>query len=285
MSEEVLMHCDDGVELAGTLTTPAETPRAVVVMAAAMGVPRRFYGALARYLASRDIAVLTFDYRGIGDSRLDRGQTAATRLEDWGRYDIDAAIRTAGEKVQAPVFLAGHSCGGQLFGLAPQSVRLRGAILVSAQLANSHLWPMPSRLGVFALWHLVIPALSVGRSIFPARRLGISSVDVPSGVTAQWARWARHRDYLFSPELGIDVQRYAQFDFPVLAYEIDDDSYAPAAAVQALLRKLPRTRQRVEILRAPQDGVGAIGHFGFFREKMRDRFWPRLADWVLAAAS
>lgn len=283
MGEEIRIQCNDGVQLAGTLTTPT-TPRATVVMAAAMGVPRGFYGPLARYLASRDIAVLTFDYRGVGDSRLDASRTAATRLEDWGRYDIDAALRTAGQQVRAPLFLAGHSCGGQLMGLAPESARLRGAILVSAQLADWRLWPMPARIGVFAPWHLVIPVLSAGRSVFPARRLGISSVDVPSGVTAQWARWARHRGYLFSPGLGIDVHRYAQFDFPLLAYQVDDDNYAPATAVDALLRRLPATKQHLVKLHQSDVGVGAIGHFGFFREKMRDRFWPALADWVLQNA-
>src|ERR1041385_3858142 len=96
----IQIDCADGFALRGTLfegdTAGAINgggPAGAVVIASAMGVPRRFYQNFARYLAERGFAAATFDYRGIGDSSDGPVRGARIRMEDWGRLDIDAALR------------------------------------------------------------------------------------------------------------------------------------------------------------------------------------------------
>ena len=284
--EEIRIRCSDGFLLAGTLFKPEKPPAGVVVIASAMGVPKKFYHPFAGFLSENGISALTFDYRGVGESELNGINGAGVTLHDWGHLDIDAALSESSNRFgKSPLYLLGHSCGGQLFGLAPSSTKLSGVIFISAQIPNWRLWPLPYNLGMLAMWYVLIPALSFGNSTFPARRFGISSVDVPSGATAQWARWARQPGYLFNGKLNLDTSRYRNFSFPLLAWIFDDDIYAPEKSVRALLARMPGTDIAIKKINGLTSGLGRIGHFGFFREKMRNSLWPEIPEWILSLSN
>lgn len=261
--------CADGERIAGDRFA-ATAPKAQAVIAPAMGVPRGFYRRFAEYLAGRGVAVTTFDYR-------DR---PGTRMADWGRLDLEAVL--AAMDSAPPAFLIGHSCGGQLVGLAPSCRRLAGLIFVAAQSAYWGHWRGRGRLGMWSLGHVLIPLLARGRH-FPARRLGMFPIDPPAGVIADWGRWMRRPRYLFDPREGLDTTACRDLARPALVYGFDDDGYAPPAAIDALLTEYPKltaTRRQT----GPAETGAAVGHMGFFRESVRDTLWRPTADWLLTAA-
>lgn len=277
-TETLTLNCADGYPLAATLFR-ATVPRGVVVLAPALGVPRRFYAAYAAFLAQQGFTALSFDYRGSGDSAEGPLRGRELRMADWGRLDIAAALDWAGSELRpARLFLVGHSAGAQLPGLAPQSERLDGMIFVAGSAPHLRHYP-PRAWPMLALtWYLLGPLLAAGRDDFPARRTGLGSTRVAAGVVAQWARWARSRDYLFDVAHGLDTRRYARLALPLLSYAFDDDAYAPPAAVEALLRHYPAAR--IERRQVPRPARGAIGHFGFFREACAETLWRESADWL-----
>lgn len=282
MSEAIHLKTADGQTLAATAYHPATAPAGAVVIASALGVPQKVYGNFAAYLAERGLLALTFDYRGIADSRLNGIKGSDVRFADWGAQDIEAALAwLLAQTADTPLFLVGNSCGGQLFGLAPSSEKLAAAVFVAAQTAYWGNWPMPGRLQMGLMFNAVIPLLSLGNS-FPARRIGMSSINAPAGATRQWARWGRLPRYLFDPRSGVDASRYTQLKLPVLAYGFDDDNFAPAAAIDALCRELPAADiERRQVNPANIDGK-PIGHFGFFRDRHRDGLWQETAEWLEA---
>ena len=280
--EEIRIRFSDGFLLAGTLFKPEKPPAGVVVIASAMGVPKRFYHPFAGFLSENGLAALTFDYRGVGESELKGIDGAGVTLHDWGHLDIDAALRESSNHFgELPLYLLGHSCGGQLFGLAPSSTKLSGVIFISAQIPNWRLWPFPYNLGMLAMWYILIPALCFGHSTFTSRKFATSSVDVPSETTARFARWARQPGYLFNDKFNLDTSRYHNFSFPLLAWIFDDDIYAPEKSVRALLARMPGTDIEIKKINGLSSGLGRIGHFGFFREKMRNNLWPEIPEWIL----
>ncbi len=277
--DEISIYCHDGISLSGTTFAPEETPKSAVIIASALGVPRRFYEPFATFLAGHGHLSLTFDYRSVGDSVVD--DPATVTFEQWGRLDMDAAMTTARQWFDPKkLILVGHSCGGQLFGLAPASRALSGVVMVAASLANTRYWPVARRPGLHLLWRLLIPLLCRIGPTFPARKLGFSSTDVASGVMAQWARWARHRDYLFTPGLGLDVSRYPRFDCPILAYGFSDDPYAPRKSIEALLAHFPTAAVEFRHMRPDDLGAGTIGHFGFFKGRMQEHLWLETVHWL-----
>jgi predicted alpha/beta hydrolase len=97
-------------------------------------------------------------------------------------------------------------------------------------------------------------------------------------VAREWAGWCRHPGYIVGA-LGAQ-EAYARFAAPMLAYAIADDSYAPAAAVDAFLELYPNAVRKLERVDPAQLGGGPIGHFGFFRERFKDTLWKDAADWM-----
>ena len=277
---EIQFPCADNYTLSGTAFVGADSNGRAVVITSALGVPRKFYTPLAGYLAGLGFDVLTFDYRGIGGSRKGPVRGSKMRMEDWGRLDIDAALGWAMRELKpSKLFLIGHSAGAQLAGLAANSEKLDGLIFASVSSAHPGHWPMPARLPLLGMMHVLVPLLSFGRDFHP--RVGaLSSMPVPAGVTAQWARWARTPGYLFDAAHAIDRSGYARLRKPVLAFHFDDDDYGPLPAHEAILAAYANctiTRRRIK----SAEYGGKIGHFGYFRERLRDTLWKQTADWLL----
>jgi predicted alpha/beta hydrolase len=279
-ANEIVFQAEDGRQLAGTAWEPAPVEGAVVI-ASATGVPRRIYRGLAAHLAEDGMAVLTFDYRGIGDSRDRPLRSDPATLEQWGRLDLEAALGWMRQRHPGlPLLLVGHSAGGQLIGLAPSSRHLTAALTIGAQMGWSGNWPWPSRALMWSFWHLVIPPLAAAVGFLPMRSMG-QGEDLPSGVARQWARWGRRRNYLFD-DLGPEVrQAYAALSFPLRALHIADDGYAPRRGVEQLASFYGGGVHEVLTLEPQALGVPRIGHFGWVRPEFRESLWTAIRQWLV----
>lgn len=253
--------------------------RGGVCIAPALGVPSRFYLPFARFLAERGFAAAVFDYRGSGTSSSGPQRGREMRMEHWGRLDIDAVLGWMRRELKPRrLFLVGHSAGAQLPGLAPESESLDAMVCVAGSAPHLRHYPLRSWPLLGLTLYVLGPLLSFGRDRFPAQRTGLGTTGVAAGVVAQWTRWARSRDYLFDPVHGLDTSRYARLSLPVLSYCFRDDHYATPAATDALLQRYSAARIERRLVDKPTDG--AIGHFGYFRERFRDTLWRETADWL-----
>lgn len=279
---QLTITCDDDFGLEATCFEAAGTPRAIAVVAPGLGVPRRYYGRFAEFMAIQGVATLLFDYRGVAESRPQPGQEALIDMARWGRQDIDAAIRSAAALYPGtPIFLIGHSCGGQLFGLAPSCEQLAGAILISATLPHTSRYPRPDRYALALLWRVVIPLFKRGAGQTPTSVPGMSGAIAPKAVFRQWASWCRSRDYLFDARFGLDTTHYAAMTAPVLSISISDDELAPQEAIQPLLDRFSSAHVERRVVDTLHVGFGSIGHMGFFRTKTRDALWFPVLNWML----
>lgn len=281
--ESVHVRARDGYELAGDLFLPPGAPRAAVLVAPAMGVPRGFYAPFAAFLARQGMAALTLDYRGIGGSRRGGLRGLGASLRDWGERDLAGAVdHLAGRVPGVPLLWVGHSVGGQLLGLL-EDAPLAGALLVGAQSGYWRHWSGAWRWRVFLLWHALIPGLVPLLGRLPAAVLG-GGEDVPPGVAREWATWGRHPDYLMSyagPRGGLGFARLAA---PVVAYAVSDDVFAPRASVEALLGFYATAPTELREVRPAALGARQVGHFGFFRARFEETLWRDAALFLTRAA-
>jgi len=266
----------DGVLLAATLLEPARPNGAALLLNSGTGIPRQFYGAFARHLAGHGFAVLTYDYRGIGESQVPRSAT----MEQWGAIDqpsmIDHLVRLRpGEAVG----LVGHSLGGQVLGLADNISRVRAAVLVCSQSGHWRHWPRGRRrLRMLALWWLLIPGLTAATGRFPGSWIG--TADLPAGIARSWARWGRSPHYVCDAHGGALRPHNDDVDCPIRWLSFSDDALAPFDAVEALRPYYPGASVERRHL-APRDlGVETVGHFGFFRKSMPRGAWDEIAGWL-----
>jgi len=249
-----------------------------VVINGAAAVPQSYYRRFAEHLAASSYRVLTYDYRGIGASRPDRLRGFRASMTDWAMYDARAALDASRrEDPELPLVLVGHSFGGQLLGLLDETREAKGAVLVGAQLGYYGHWPMPERLRLALIWKALIPGLTRMFGYLPGKA-GLGE-DLPRRVAEEWASWCSHPDYLVS-EHPFARTRFARFDRPTLFYSFTDDTFAPEAAVDALIARLASAELSHRRLHPRELGAEVIGHFGFFRPRFADSLW-REARWFI----
>jgi predicted alpha/beta hydrolase len=254
--------------------------RGTILINPATGVRQGYYRPFAEFLAERGWRVLTFDNRGIGGSRPASLRGFRARMQDWAELDSEGMLLWLVERYPgAPTLLVGHSFGGQALGLMPAARQLDGALLVAVQSGYWGHWPLWHWPRSLFLWYLMIPITTTMLGYFPARRLGLGE-DQPAGVARQWAYWGRHRDYLLRDGNAAWRAGYEALTLPILGLGLSDDSFAPRRAMAAILALYSRAEVEHRHIVPRQRGLGAVGHFGFFRPRFRATLWEEAAAWL-----
>jgi putative redox protein len=125
-----------GSKLAARLDLPAE-PRAFALFAHCFTCGKDIFAAarIAEGLTARGIAVLRFDFTGIGSSE---GEFANTNFSS-NVQDLMAAVDYLRENFSAPALLIGHSLGGAaVLAAAPQVPEAVGVVTIGAPSSAAH---------------------------------------------------------------------------------------------------------------------------------------------------
>jgi len=282
-SNTAQIKCDDGYPLALSVYA-SDSHKGVVIIASAIGVPQSFYRRYAQFLCRQGYAVITFDYRGTGDS-ICPGQNLDVRIEDWGTKDVKAVIEYAKafatkQGMGDALYYVGHSIGGQILGLADNAGQLSRIVMVAASAAYWGRWPFPANLKMWFVVKMLIPMLVTGRQAFPAKRLGLGDMVLPAAVVKQWARWMGKTDYLFCKSFQLDVSNYPRLRQPILLYGFEDDELVPPASLSRMLRYFPGAPTETRMVHPESMGQKRIGHSGFFRDSLENSLWLESLRWL-----
>ncbi len=277
-ASEMTFKARDGYALAGTEFLPGGPVRAAVVLNSATAVPRRIYRGFAEYLAERGLAVLTYDYRGIANSRPASLVGFPARMRDWAALDATAALdHVRARWPDVPVYAVGHSFGGQTIGLLPNNSELARVLMIAAQAGYWRLFQWPENYRILAMMNL-------GRLItnlfgYTPGWAGIGE-DLPRGVFLEWAGWVMSKRYFLDDPTLPELANFPRYRGPLRAIGIDDDPWAPPVAIDLLLSGFTGTQPQHQQIDPRALGAGPIGHFGFFRPVHRDTLWRAAADWL-----
>lgn len=160
--------------------SPDSSARAVVIINSAIAVTARLYQHFAKFLCENNYIVITYDYRGMGNSRL--SHKGETDLITWTRKDFAGIIEFVRTSFQGMhLLLIGHSFGGQLPRLCPQIRYVKGMLAICAQCGYWRLWPLPHRWALFFLWYLFMPITTKFLGFFPAKIIGLGE-NLPAGA-------------------------------------------------------------------------------------------------------
>jgi predicted alpha/beta hydrolase len=290
--DEISFPATDGYSLGATLFLPRGAKRHAVLINSATAVPRKVYRGFAGYLARRGCAVLTYDYRGIGDSRqkslVGYNQPKSlvgfkASMSDWAALDITAAVAWMRQRYKnLPLTYVGHSFGGQALGLLGNNSEVARALLIAAQAGYWKLMDQPERYRVYAMLNFVGTPLT--RALGYAPGWGGVGMDLPKGVFEQWTRWVMSPRYLFDEQNLCALQNFPKNQGALRALCLSDDPWATRAAVELLCSGFTSIKPEILTI-APADADAArIGHLGFFRPEHRDTLWRGAAEWLEATA-
>jgi len=290
-ADDITVPAVDGYKLRATLFLPRGAKSHAVLINSATATPRKIYRGFAGYLARRGCAVLTYDYRGIGDSRQKavEGYNQPKSLvgfkasmSDWAALDVTAAVNWMRERYhQLPLGYVGHSFGGQALGLLSNNTEVSRALLIAAQAGYWKLMALPERYRVFAMLNFV--GLPLTRLLgYAPGWMGLGE-DLPKGVFEQWVRWVVSERYLFTDPRLPGLTNFANYRGALRALCISDDPWATRPAVEMLCAGFTSIEPEILTVTPADVGAAKIGHFGFFRPEHRGSLWRGGAEWIQAA--
>lgn len=271
----------DGYPLGGFIWRHIRTDptRPVVIINAATSVRCRHYSRFADYLFANGFDVITYDYRGIGESRCGSLRGFKASWSDWGSLDFEAILQRAQREFPGqPIDVVGHSFGGCAAGLGASGAVIRRLVTVGAQFAYWRDYAASGRWRMVGKWHVLMPLVTALFGYFPGKRLGWLE-DTPAGVVRDWSTpTPRYETRPSARALG--ELAFARVTAQVLAISITDDPFGTVPAIERLLNYFDRS-ERTHLRIAPSDiGETQVGHFAFFRSEYEDRLWPIALAWL-----
>ena len=271
----------DGFTLGGFTWRHAvrDSARPVIIINAATSVRCRHYSRFADYLHAHGFDVISYDYRGIGESRPASLKGLRASWSDWGALDFEAMLKRAQREFPGqPIDVVAHSFGGCAAGLGASGKAIRRLVTVGAQFAYWRDYAPAHRWRMLGKWHLVMPLLTMLYGYFPGKRLGWLE-DTPAGVVRDWSTPTARYEKRPSGR-GLHVKTFAAVKAQVLAISISDDPYGTIPAIERLLDYFTHSR-KTHLRIAPEDiGQAEVGHFAFFRSAYQATLWPIALSWL-----
>lgn len=279
--EKLNISCEDGYSLSARFyphhTATASTP---VLICPATGITQNFYHAFASWLAEQGHPVLSFDFRGIGESLYGPLKKSQASIQDWGQLDIPAAIEVLCHKTQSDqITLLGHSAGGQLLGIVPNYKKVNCCIAIAG--STGHIRGLKGRTKTMApvMFHVIFPISSFFKGYGATKMLGMGD-NLPRKVAKQWAEFCSRPGYVTNA-IGKTIFEdfHQQIKIPFTAFWASDDEIATKANVKDLLRLYPNAQTNMIELNPQQYGHNTIGHMQMFK-KSHQNLWPLIKQQI-----
>lgn len=246
-----------------------------VIVGPATAVAQTYYIKFCAYLAEQGFDVLSFDFRGIGQSVnrsiRDYGNVG---FSDWAESDYPAVIEFMHAQFPGqPLYIVGHSVGGWMPGATRASHRIDGILGVAALSAYWPLMARPYRYGHWLTWHVVVPLTTSLFGYWPGWA-GLK-MDVSRKLAREFSQWAKSPGFVFDAPQFDARGNAVKFTGHLHLLQLEDDPWGTPEAVSALQEHYPNAKTNVMETVHPRDfGGRPIGHLNFFRSVHKDTLWP-----------
>ena len=276
--EQFNISCKDGYSLSARFYPSTDkSDLEPILICPATGITQNFYHDFATWLSQQGHSVLTFDFRGIGESLHGPLKQSKASIQDWGQLDIPAAIETLLSKTQQEkVILIGHSAGGQLLGIVPNYNKVAKVIAVSG--STGHIKGLKGRTKVMApvMFKLIFPISNLIQGYGATQFLGMGQ-NLPKRVAQQWAQFCSQPGYVTNAiNKTIFDDFHQKIECPITVFWSSDDEIATEANVKDLLRLYPNAKTEMHELKPNDLGYKSIGHMLMFR-KSHQSLWSIIA--------
>ncbi len=275
--ETFWMACKDGYQLAAHFY-PAQSKQLAnpVLICPATGITKNFYHSFASWLSEQGYDVLSFDFRGIGDSLHGPLKQSGATINDWGTLDIPCAIDTLLGKTQAQqVTLLGHSAGGQLLGIVPNFHKVAKVVAVAG--STGHVKGLKGKTKFLApvMFNVIFPISSALKGYAATQFIGMGE-NLPKKVAQQWREFCSHPGYVKNA-IGKTIFQdfHTEISCPITSIWASDDEIATERNVEALLKLYPNAPTKMLELNPIKLGYKSIGHMLMFK-KSHQKLWSLL---------
>lgn len=255
----------DQYKLSAHIFEPENPQQKIVLINSATGVRQQIYFSLAQYFSEHGFTVITYDYRGIGQSKPRKMKGFSASMKLWGNTDYRAVTEFIKIKFKGyRKFCLGHSVGALILGLNPDSVMFDEFIFVGTQNAFVGNLKLRTRLEAYLGFGLAQPLTTSLLGYFPANWFGLGE-SLPAGSAFDWRtlilnKKSTNRLLEESPDFSRELHQ------KVLVLWAEDDSWVTEKGVKSLLKNTyPNLKPFYRLIKTSESDQKEIGHINFFR--------------------
>jgi len=264
--KELILKTSDNFPLSVKVFEPKISNGKVLLINSATGVKQQVYFSFARYFAENGFTVITYDYRGIGESKPKKLAGFAANMRIWGTVDFKTLtdyIRH--EYPDESKYCLGHSVGALIVGMNQDSAIFSKFIFVATQDAQLSNLSFKVALTGFLGFGIALPILSEIFGYFPAHRFGLGE-SLPKGVAYDWKTLIINKKSTKRLYEKIGANNAENLDQETLIIYAEDDPWVTMKGMENLMKNvypnLRKTYRKVWVKESPKL---EIGHVNFFR--------------------
>ena len=276
--KELILNTSEQISLSVKVFEPATSNKKLVLINSATGVKQQIYFSFAKYLAEHGFVVITYDYRGIGESKPTKMKGFDSSMRIWGTVDF----KTLTDFIQKDYpeytkFCLGHSVGALILGMNEYSKNFEKFIFVGTQ--DAYIGNLTFSVAVTALlgFGIALPVMTHFFGYFPAHRFGLGE-SLPKGVAFDWQTLILNKKSTsrLYEKIGENISKeLTQNTFIIHA---EDDTWVTQKGMRNLLKNVyPNLKTTYREVKVSESEKHEIGHVNFFRS-YNQKLWKIVLD-------
>lgn len=262
----------DDYVLSAHLFEPERSNGKFLLVNSATGVKQQVYFSFASFFAERGFTVLTYDYRGIGESKPHKMKGFEANMRIWGSRDYKAVTDFIKNKYpDFEKYVLGHSVGALILGMNEDSQMFQKLIFTATQKAYVGNLNLKTKIESYAGFGLLMPLSTTFLGYFPAQWFGLGE-SLPKGSAYDWRtlilnKKSTNKLLESTPDFSKNLTQ------ETLILQMEDDSWVTYKGIQALLDETyPNLKPAIREVKISESEAGKIGHINFFRSYNR-KLW------------
>lgn len=264
--KELILKTPDHFPLSVKIFEPEMSNGKLLLINSATGVKQQIYFSFAKYLAEKGFTVITYDYRGIGESKPKKMNGFKASMRIWGTVDFKTVTNFIKKEYAGfDKFCLGHSVGALILGMNADSQIFKKFIFVATQ--DAYLGNLNFKVAVAGLlgFGIALPIMTHFLGYFPANRFGLGE-SLPKGVAFDW------QTLILNKKSTKRLYETNEADFsknlyqPTFIIHAEDDSWVTQKGMRNLMKTTyPHLKTTYREVKISESDKSEIGHVNFFR--------------------
>ena len=276
--KESVLQTPDQFPISVKIFEPVIPNRKLLVINSATGVKQQVYFSFAKYLAAQGFTVITYDYRGIGESKPRKMKGFEASMRIWGTRDFKTITGFIKENYpDYTKFCLGHSVGALILGMNEDSVIFKKFIFVATQ--DAYIGHLSWRVAVTAAlgFGIAVPVTVILKGYFPAHRFGLGE-SLPKGSAYDWRTLILNKKSTGRLYEKIEKDHSKDLNQEAFIIHAEDDSWVTMKGMESLMNNsYPNMKKNYREIKVSEFPEKKVGHINFFRSYNRV-LWKIILD-------
>jgi predicted alpha/beta hydrolase len=264
--QQLFLKTSDQNLISVTVFEPQNPNGKLLLINSATGVKQQVYFSFAKYFAENGFTAITYDYRGIGDSKPKKMNGFHATMRIWGTDDFKTVTDFIKKNYQNhQKFCLGHSVGALIIGMNEDAHIFDKFIFVATQ--DAYIGNLKANIAASAVlgFGIAVPLTTKFFGYFPAHRFGLGE-SLPKGVAYDWRTLILNKKSTSRLYEKIATHFSKDLKQETFIIHAEDDPWVTMKGMENLMNNVyPHLKKTYREIKVSDSEKGEIGHINFFR--------------------